>query len=253
MLNTDRDEDRELDYKPPILKGWSTAGFLSVGANQPLAGDAVEAVILAVNFKIPSTYTLQFFSEGLAKPNPGGTAIQTLAEVLWSVSGNSVRRLISVLNGTALSGAGEGVSVRIFDFSGNTIVRSTYGVSVLLSPGIRGSTAQPPMLEIDNDLIRGGPVSLTINAGASGIFKIPPNSGVNSVWFSYLTSGGFVAVLPENLQFIQRNSITGIAQKGGDANVAFKWWPISPTADDIRVFNNTANAMTITPTWGVEG
>lgn len=238
-----------------FLKGWSASGKLQVGANVG-AGDvsaAVTAVTLDVNFKHPNTYTLQFFTDALQNPNPSGVTIQTLAEVIWSVSGNRVRRLISLLNGCALSGAGEGVSVKITDFSANAAQKSLYSVGVLLSPGVRGTFSQPPFLEIDNDLIRGNPVFTTIAAGGNAVFTVPPNAGINAVWFSVLTNGGFVAIAPQNIQFLQRNPI-GLFTKGGDYDaVANKWWPISPGASDIRVFNNTANSVNFTPSWGVEG
>ena len=255
MMNSERQAARRAaGLARGDLQGWSSSGFLSVGANQPVGPNAVDSVKLAVNFPRPAAYTLQFFSDGLSKPNPAGTATQTLAEIIWSVAGNSVRRLISVLGaGTAISGAGEGVNARIFDFSGNTIVKSTYQVSMLLIPGLRGATAQPPILEIDNDLIRGGPVSLSINNGASGIFNIPPNAGVNQVWFSLLVNGGFIPFVESNVLFIQRISTTFILQKAGNGDVVNKWWPVSPTADQIIVQNNTGQVITVTPTWGIEG
>jgi hypothetical protein len=239
-----------------FLKGWSSGGKLEVGANVTGFGNVTgksDAVGLAVNFKHPNTYTLQFFTDALQHPNPSGTAIQTLAEIIWSVSGNSVRRLISLINGTALSGSGEGVTVKIYDWSANALVKSLYSVGVLLAPGIRGNFSQPPYLEIDNDFVRGNPVFTTIAAAGSAIFQIPQNAGVNSVWFSVLTNGGFVAIAPQNMQFIQRSPL-GALTKGGDYEaITNKWWPVSPGAKDIRVFNNTANSVDVTPSWGIEG
>jgi len=249
-----RDRPRQQES---FLKGWSASGKLLVGVPNPAAIDvetenSLEAVNLAVNFTRPNTYTLQFSTNALQKPNPTQT-VRTLAEIIWSVSGNSVRRLISVLNGTSISGSGEGVTAKVFDWSGSSAVaRTSYNVGVLLSPGIRGSTSQPPTLEMARDFVRGNGVLVNINAGTDVDFLIPVNAGVNSVFFS-VTTGGFVPILPENVKFVQEAPF-GQGQKAGDlSGVGFKWWPISAGASKINVDNNTAQSIQVAATWGVEG
>jgi hypothetical protein len=245
--------ERRRDPSITFLKGWSAAGKLIVGANVGIGdvSEGQEAVSLDVNFHHPSTYTLQFFTDALQNENPSGVAIRTLAEVIWSVAGNSVRRLISLNYGVALTGSGEGVHVRMFDFSSDALIKSMYTVKCLLSPGPRGQFSQPPFLEIDNDLIRGLPVFTTINAGAFADFVIPPDAGVNSVYFT-ISAALFTTILQGQILAVQRGP-TGQTQKAGNYDIINQWWPVSPGATHIRIFNNTAVQITVTPSWGIEG
>lgn len=245
--------ERRRDPASKFLKGWSAAGKLIVGANVGIGdvSEGQEAVVLDVNFPHPNTYTLQFFTDALQQENPSGVAIRTLAEVIWSVAGNSVRRLISLNYGVALTGSGEGVHVRMFDFSSDALIKSMYTVKCLLSPGPRGSFSQPPFLEIDNDLLRGAPVFTIIAPAGFSDFVIPPDAGVNSV---YLTvSAALFTLIPQQSVLAVQRGPTGQTQKAGNYDIFNQWWPVSPGATVIRIFNQTAVNLTVTPSWGIEG
>ena len=221
------------------LKGWSASGTLLCGGNK--------GVVLAANLKTTTAYTLQFYTSGIAA---GVTNTFTLAEITWSVKGNSVRRLVSVINGMAVSGMGEGVNVKIYDWSNAGLTPSTYVASVLLAPGVRG-TSQRPFLEIDNDFVRGSLPSQNVGALGTGTLNVPLDAGVNSVLLS-AGVGSFTAIADDNVVFLQATASNQTLKQMTYKEVGL-WIPLSPACTKIIVANNIAKTLIVTPSWGIEG
>src|SRR3990167_2293350 len=93
----------------PRIRSWSVSGVLRPGQ----AGREVSAQVDLS--KDPGYHTIEFSIQ--TPPISGSLALATVAEVIWSVKGNQVRRLLNVTNGSVISGLADNVSVKIFDAS----------------------------------------------------------------------------------------------------------------------------------------
>lgn len=106
--------------------------------------------------KDPGSYVVQL---SLQDPNPvaSGYRIEAKAEITWSVSGNSIRRVVDCVNGMSISGVAEGVAVTIYDDSSIGVGSpEDYLVSLSVSKGNRASIQQPPFYTLPIDIIAPG-------------------------------------------------------------------------------------------------
>lgn len=221
-------------------EGWSASGNL--------IGFRSNAVTLQARFKRIDSYTIQFGLSGVST----AVYIQTLAEIFWRVEGNEVRRLISVLNGSAISGTAEGVRIKITDFTGVLGVGSTYVASCQITPGLRGASSQPPFLEIDNNLSRGSsPRQLVAGGGGSTNFNVPQDAGINSVLISFASVTPGTTIPDGDVSITQ--IVGAVTTKSYDGAIKGLWIPLSPGCTDILVTNANAIDIAVTMSWGVEG
>lgn len=144
-------------------KSWSNSGSLT-------PGQSTGSISMQAEFESdPGNYTLQFNIEG---PENTGAHRRTVADIVWSVEGNSVTRTIDVVEGTTISGTAQAISVKIRDES-VFVGGGAYVVSCQVTKGTRPSVQQPPYLSLDE--FRVGP-------GAAQDFRlVPQNAGVISV------------------------------------------------------------------------
>ena len=225
------------------LQGWSASAELTSGI---IATPSNTALVMQTTFKKLNTYTLQFTLNPLTNPT---NYIQAIAEIIWSVKGNSLRRQISVTNGAAISGVGESVSVKVTDFSSN-VTASRYLVSCQITPGLRGSSGQPPTFEIDNALVRGASPLQNIGATSTGTWQVPLDSGINS-FFPSVAGNGFFLIPPEQISI--RQSAGAAILKRTDGASLYKWIPLSPGCTNIVIANNNAFIVSANIAWGIEG
>ncbi len=235
------------------LKGWSVTGDL-------LPGASAESVVLQAQFKEIGYYTLQFSVDippgALAEANQ----IFTLARITWTVEGNSVTRLVSINNGTAVSGMGQSVHAEIFDWSlpGGG---ARYRVGTLLAPGTRPNSGNFPNLSINTqfpDIEDGRGLDLIATVAANGLqqFFIPPNVGINSVFIyaapADLAAGGWV----DYEDFIS-GSFQNSFQSRLSKDSFNKWIPLPAAATEIQVAVGAgyplAGGVNFTPIYGIEG
>lgn len=187
--------------------GWSGGGQLT--------NDGVSNVGMAANFlagrqhnETPSkNYTVQFNIQVKQ-----GLFINPVAEISWSVEGNTIRRLVSVTNGCSVTGVGQGVKVVVRDQTPQGINGITYGitynVSITVAPGSRSSVNQPPVYTpIAGVLTTFGPIVVTpilapfsIPPGGIGGIVVPQDAGVISAFVTAISSdftpiGQFKAVV----------------------------------------------------------
>jgi hypothetical protein len=224
-------------------KGWQQAGELVTGQRD-------QVVTMQANFPEPDTYTCQFSivtpPPVLATP-PGFPQFDAQAEVRWSVEGQSVSRLISIGNGTSITGVGQAVRVRMVDVLSSTLsafFNHPYVVSVQCSRGQRPAQEKPPTLK---GLAAG---ITTIVPGASLVIPIPPQAGVIS---AYLFVDAFpTANRPIQVRAVQRTGVVSIGF--WDPLVTQGWIPILPNASLIEVFNDAAvGDVVVSLTWGIDG
>jgi len=135
--------------------GWSQSGNLvcqgpTVPANpgQPAAGNVVK---MQVCFPECCVYTIQFdISQQYQALGNAGQLV--FADINWTINGTSVRRSVSVMSGTTISGMGEAVDVRVYDGSppGSEVglPGQVYAVVINIAPGLRPAESQQPFYDI---------------------------------------------------------------------------------------------------------
>jgi hypothetical protein len=135
--------------------GWSQSGNLVCQNVAPLPGSPPggRVVKLQVCFPKCDVYTIQFDvsqSEQLA----GKVGQLVFADITWIVNGTSIRRSVSVVSGTTISGVGEALNVVAYDASqpGSEcgVPGLVYGVTINVSPGLRAAQSQQPIWDIPN-------------------------------------------------------------------------------------------------------
>jgi hypothetical protein len=261
--------NRRVRHPQPVNPawGWSSAGRIIVPvvpfdpagpvAKKPL----VEIGPLQIRFPKPGYHTVQFNLQQRRPPitdsplNP--LIVRAGAEIIWTVQGNAVRRVIDLTDGTSISGTGEACNVDIFDTSLVNLVTDVeyeYDISVQVTPGARPQLAgsQPPLKNAEvgfyaaggNEFEAGGSFTIINPAIApfldnrTSIF-IPQNCGINSYHLNIATSLG-VTPTGDDLTIAQNAGGPGVFQGIGNVNYDSlnQWNPLSPGAKIITIFNN---------------
>jgi hypothetical protein len=220
------------------LKGWSTSGKITTRTTQ--------AVQLQVQFDDPGYYTVQF---NLAFTG-SGIGFDCRAEIIWSVKGNSVRRLVTVSDGLSISGCGEAVKVRIFDNSQLPLGNLEYLVSVQVTPGSRPSEADVnPLLQ----LFASGSTTYVelLPAGNNIFFPIPSDSGALSVYITARFTFGAAAGLNIADTDLYIEQLSGRKICGGSS--LYQFVPLAAAVNSIQIFNISALNMFISCAVGIEG
>lgn len=234
------------------LKGWSVSGELLPGADD-------ESVVLQAQFQHIGYYTVQFQLD--IPPGAVGEAgsIYCLADITWTVEGNSITRRVSLGNGTTVSGMGQSVNVEIFDFS-QPGGGARYRVTANLAPGARPTSGSNPQLAINSWIVpvedrRGATLPQVVTPGGIITFDIPQNVGVNSV---------FIFAAPVNA--VANSKVATEDFLNVTYNISFqarlqyalnRWIPVPPAAVQLLAALNAAfpdpTGMDISPIWGIEG
>ncbi len=249
------------------------------GNGQLTIGNTAQNVGFQADFPRSGYYTIQFDVQlpprsRVNTTEPGEIAARQLvfprAEIFWSVEGNQVRRLINLAKGVAISGAGQAVRVRMFDYSILNINtrEPNYTVSAQVVRGTRptGAGSKPPILEVAGTLSpgagaivddRGIASTLIIPGNNTGSWYVPNDAGVASFYLGIESSvGGVVPPYTNNDINVSQIPafIAGTPNLGSSNYDSFNSWiPLSPSADLVQVTNTTANAVIVTLHWGVEG
>lgn len=240
--------------------GWSASGVLETPSTAtPIP---TKAVRLQVDFgeKRAEYYTLQFSL--IPPPNvPSAVLLRARAQINWSVEGNFNRRELQVLNGTAVSGVGQGVAITLTDDSIDNIGLPTsveYTASVQVAKGTRPNITHPPLFNPRTlDVVLGGPgipgfPPYNIEAGSNSAMLIPQNAGITSVFF-LATNIGAAPANPNDVSFTFRAN--GVQLAFADWDSRNIWLPLPPGTTDIEVTNTllAGNDVRITPLYGIEG
>jgi hypothetical protein len=137
-----RNNAKEMDPQT----GWSQAGPLICQQTSP-------TVSMQVCFPKADIYTVQFeVSRQLSAS--GQTGQITFADLEWIVNGTTVRRTVSVVSGSTISGVGSSLNVKVYDASppGSEVgvAGERYTVTINVSPGLRPAQSQQPYYAIPN-------------------------------------------------------------------------------------------------------
>lgn len=237
---------------------WQGNGLLTVGST-------TEAIQFQADFPRSGYYTVQFDVQPQADMS-GSQIIFPRAEILWAVEGTFVRRLISLSRGNVISGAGQGIAVRMFDYSVNTDpVAGHYAVSAQVTRGTRpnGASSKPPILIAGPTAAdpRGESGSISMAVNATRFFVMPPNSGINSFYVSAVdeTAGAPTAYTNNNIWKLWQLPASGTVIPtdvvwSGNYDQFGQWIPLSPAARIVAIQNMVGNVDSrVTLMWGVEG
>lgn len=256
------------------MKAWSASSgesldpATSVKTSALLAGKESGFTLQADFQDYPAYYTVQF---NIQQPDLSTLAVDefislsTLAEITWSVEGNSVRRLISVQNGAVISGCGQAVRVRVFDwsrFSKLGIVQSTekfpYKASCQVTRGVRPTTLVPPMLTMNSlvepggEVFKGSSESEVLLPGlpAAKVWNVPQNVGLNSIFVDADVPDTFDRSELQIVQLIElgvpNTWVANLDQVG-------KFIPALPAVKQIRMTNTSLISISVNLNYGIEG
>jgi hypothetical protein len=227
-------------YDGELDSGW---GFGSSG--ELIAGNESKRVTMQFPLKHAGEATVQLGCQ--TRDNEfASVRFAAIAEIFWSVGGNTVRRVVSLKDGMSITGVGEHVKVIITDDSrsDDTIPPGIeWAASMTVAPGSRSATQQPPYLEEQ--------VPYEVAAGATVDVPIPQNSGVISV---YVMAAAAVGVaLADNSILVQQRFLTVPTKQYDPRN--YGWVPITPYADSLRlsVAGAVGGPVRFAVVWGIDG
>lgn len=244
VITEPRDEFSELTHFRAVpetpgrkVKGWGRGGTLTTG-------DAATKLQLSGGNGEGQSYTVQIS----ATRNPASNVpIVTQALITWSSGGVSTTRRVTVGNGVSISGCGENVKVLVSDASvaigGSGVPNGKpYDVALLITPGVRAATPQPPTFSP----VVGFFVVPTVTSQA---IPIPADAGITSVAVTVDAPDGSVVV--EGTAQVQHFQ-GGILLKSYDPR-DYPWVPLAPGADVITVKNSSGVSQNWSVLFGVDG
>lgn len=252
--------------------GWSATGTMRNDGESKAAHLQVNFAEREGNPSPSKNYTVQF-SVGptflTSTKQLAHLPVNPVAEIVWSVEGNSVRRLVSVTNGMSVTGVGEAVKVSVKDdtlssFAGN---HCTYQVDITCAPGSRASTQQPPTYYPETrdqsgtfSIVGAGPVAYP---GHTIDVPVPQNAGVISYFAQWMAFDPitFATIAATEVDwFIEELAGGSLTLKKYSAEQVNGWVPISPGCDTIRIHALFPNIGALAPwqldtniTFGIDG
>lgn len=242
----------------PTPFGWSVGGALIVGENPfgLLPGPPRRQVQLQCRFdRQMQTHTIQFNGPDNNNLQVTGTGVRTQAEILWSVEGNVVRRVVDVLDGTSVSGEAQGVAINIYDYS-SVQTTLTYQVACTVAPGVRGNSGQPPTLRpvglraSDGSL---SPYSVNLTPGNVVTYTVPPNVGAISAIVQAINDAGAASLVdPEVIVRCLAPAGNILTRYGYNLTGTFQ--PLPANTAFIQVQNrHAADTINVNCVLGIEG
>lgn len=233
-------------------KGWQGSGNL-------LLGSTTQDVTFQADFKEKVGYYTVQFNVALPPNVASNQIVLPRAELMWTVEGGGfVRRLVNLGLGNAISGTGQAVRVRMFDYSVVNLPNPAfeYFVSAQVTPGTRPTGVHPPIFTTrtiapDPD-VRGFGPAFGMAPASSTIVQIPQNAGVNAVLINARTfSPADAPLTQQSLHFTLQSA--GISLDAWSYDGCSIWFPVTPAATELFVENASAVNVLVTPTWGIEG
>lgn len=236
---------------------WSASGDLLVGGS--------EGYTLQADFDTPDVYTIQF-SITPPRSNEVGPSqlIKPQADIFWSVEGNFVRRIVSVVEGNAISGAGQGVKVKVYDWGAVadpfTFPTVRYQVSTQVVRGTRAAnTNLPPVLNTisnagDPNVRINFSSAILLNPGGTYTHLVLPHAGIQAVYFEARTNNPVDPPLQQNDLIVEQAvALIGTPMATYNYEAHGRWIPLYAGTTEVRYTNNGPVPLLVAPLWGVEG
>lgn len=239
-----------------ISGGWSATGKMKNNGQSAQSHLQVNFLERDTNPLPSKNYTVQFSVGNSTLSATGLPAINVpinpIAEIKWSVEGNDVRRLVSVVSGMSLTGVGESIKVSVLDRSAQIDIGSSlpyaavqYDVDIICAPGSRASVTQPPTLAAQN------PNDLSfifVSAGVGNLFvDVPQDAGVISTYITAHSDGNVISEADASVTQINGTLINRIYTP----NVG--WVPLVPGTQKLKLNNLSANTIAWSITYGIDG
>lgn len=232
--------------------GWSVFGEL-ISHDSRLSQEPPKVIQLQCSFdRQMQTHTIQFNGPDNFAIGAIG-AVMPEAEIIWSVEGVSIRRVVSISDGLSISGEAQSVTVNMYDQSFDGPERYTVGCTV--APGVRGDTQQPPLLRV-NTTVAGGvqfPFGVGLAAAASADWLLPPNVGAVSSFMTVRGAAPPAAPLVENEVEITHFNGGLVPVKFYGLSGCFKYIPLFGGTRLVRITNRSATAIAVAHHFGIEG
>jgi len=213
--------------------GWSQAGKL-------ITNNSDQKVTLQAQFPKSDVYTVQF---GIGRV-PVFSA-RTVAEITWSVAGNRVVRRMTPNSGGSISGRAEAVKVELIDVTDAFNAGQEYDASILVSPGVRASTANPPTLIDPFD-------GIIVAPATTQSVPIPQGVGVVSALVVQKVAIGGAPIPAGEISVEQFDGVTSLLIY--DPRDYTDFVPIVASADSLVLGNfNAVTAVRFSIIWGIDG
>ena len=231
-----------------VSRGWSKTGTIIRGAGDngqysaqaSFSGSGAQYYTVQFSIPIPP-------SDGIFNP---------IAEVIFSIGGCDVRRIINCGNGVAISGLAEVVHVKVYDITpvaSYGVAATTYRVDTLIAKGSRPSTGIPPRYTT-------GDVASTFKqiAGVgTTTVTIPQNTGDMSVLVLVADNTGPVIPGDSTVTCQVAGTFLGLPFNYPalmwDPVVNTGYVPLYPGAINLQLENNSAKTLYYSVMYGIEG
>ena len=200
--------------------------------------------------------TIQFGMIPKANTAANGQVSVAQATILWTVDGNTLRRVVTVGAGGSVSGSAHMVQVIMEDATRTGPAYPAgfdrlYDVSVQVSRGTRANIMQPPILmPNDSSFVEG----FALLAGGDDLFlAVPKDSGVVS--FQCVVNSPTGAVLPLGSILVKEVANTSTRRMYDPREYGSSWIGLNPSVDEVHVINTNALADTcnVSILWGIDG
>lgn len=244
-------------YPPPVMTVGTFADLATIPAITRFVGMLVlvsstnQTYQLAADLTTWNLYPTDPFLSGDITPT---------AEIIWSLGGNTTRRVVSVFNGMSISGTAEHVNVRVSDETDllNITQQQKYDVVIMVAKGLRAPTGQPATYTQNITQVGGGGSrfgSAILGPGQHLDIPVPRNSGVVSAYVT-VESIGTLSVITELDMVVEQYTINGVQLRGYDPRL-LGWVPISPQCDVIQLQNRfgagSGKNLLFALTYGIDG
>ena len=176
----------------------------------------------------------------------GGFPVQCEAEIIWSLNGQPIRRVVSVSQGCSISGVTESIGIKIYDVTpvirGGVNTPQEYFALGSVAPGPRAATTLPPFLRAWSQtqaIAAAGTTALAVrnNAGVVG-FRL-------SVWAEGI-AGATVTMTDSNGTVYDQYVVP--------PGLNNEFVPLAPGTTMVVITNNdAANPIYLSGQWAIDG
>jgi hypothetical protein len=227
------------------MYGWSASGDLVTGAG--VNGGTAAARLQAV-LEREASVTTQFNITGAANCR---------AEIISSVRGNRVRRLITVTDGASITTRGQTIAISARDFTDSGISNGVrYQVAILSTLGVRAGYKQPPYLTPLTFNYQANPIQtytgsiLLPDLAASCDVAVPVDAGVNSV----MVTMGEIAGVPIASQAVQVSHASPLGTATPYDPRDYDWVPLNSNTTSLFIINQVpAQPVRVSVYFGIDG
>ena len=181
----------------------------------------------------------------------GGFPVQCEAEIVWSLNGQPIRRVVSVSQGCSISGVTESIAVKLYDVTpiipgiGPSPTPPSFNKYIALAsvaPGSRAATTLPPFL-------RAWSQTQTVDASGSTALAVRNNAGVVGFRLSVWATGiaGATVTMTDSNGTIYDQYVVPPGQNN-------EFVPLAPGTTMVVITNNdAANPIYLSGQWAIDG